>query len=142
METRDRPAKRRTLIYWLPVMAVAAIVVGFAGLTGLEWWILGGAHERGAIAMREFPGDRVEALSALVQSEGHSLTERNRAVWALGQIADPRALPGLQRYYTGGECDHARFLCQYELKKAIDRCNGKNRPPRWLPFQPRRPAGS
>jgi len=42
------------------------------------------------------------------------------AVWALGQFAEPRALPVLQKYYTGEKCDHERLSCQAELKKTLN----------------------
>ena len=59
---------------------------------------------------------------------------------ALGQIGDRRAVPVLERFYTGNACRHDEFLCQKELSKAIDRCNGKNWAPAWLPFFPHAPA--
>ena len=65
------------------------------------------------------PGDDVAALIAYVQSEGHGLRNRNRAIWALGQARDERAAPALEAFVTGTECNHSRFLCQYELEKAI-----------------------
>ena len=70
------------------------------------------------------------ALIEYMNSESHPLKERNRAVWALGRLRDPRALPALEGVYTGDLCEHARFLCQYELEKAIKRCGGNPTPPR------------
>lgn len=106
-------------------LAAAGIVVVAAGVVGLGLFIQATAHDDAQAAQREFPGDEVEALIALVQSDGHNLRTRNRAVWALGQLRDARALPLLTRYYTGNPCDHGRYLCQYELKKAIDGCSGR-----------------
>jgi len=140
MTTSADPRRRHGLVYWLPVLVVAALVLGYGAFAGLAWWITADAYERGRATMREFPGDEVDALAALVGSEGRSLAERNRAVHALGQIADKRALPTLERYYTGAPCNHSRHLCQYELKKAIGRCRGERQPPGWFPFMPRRPA--
>ena len=39
-------------------------------------------------AVREYSGDKVEALISYMQSEKYSLRDRNGAVWALGQIGD------------------------------------------------------
>ncbi|MBP7051353.1 MAG: hypothetical protein KBE65_10095 [Phycisphaerae bacterium] len=75
-----------------------------------------------AQAAHPHPSDDVAALLAYVQSEAHSLRERNYAVWALGQARDPRALPVLENHLTGKPCDHARDLCQGELGKAIALC--------------------
>lgn len=143
-QAQDRKESRRArslggLRYWWPVLALAVVLLLYSGFAGLVWWIQANAYKSADRAMLEFPGDDVEALVALVQSEQHTLAGRNRAVHALGQIGDRRALPVLERFHTGRECQHSRFLCQQELGKAIDRCNGKNWAPRWLPFFPRPP---
>jgi hypothetical protein len=117
-----RSSSVRFVRLWWPVIAAALLVALAAAVAGLSLVILASAHGYGRAAQREFPGDEVQALMAIVASDRHSLTERNHAVWALGQLRDARALPVLQKYYTGGPCDHARYLCQYELKKAIDGC--------------------
>lgn len=83
-------------------------------------------------ATKEYPGNRVEALTAYVISESHSLKKRNRAVWALGQIGDKRALAVLESFYTGGVCDHEKHLCQRELKHAIYGCKGGLNLTAWL----------
>ncbi len=80
---------------------------------------------RTAQAAHPHPGDDVAALLDYVQSDAHSLRERNEAVWALGQARDPRALPILKSHFTGEPCDHAKCLCQGELSKAISLCEGK-----------------
>ncbi len=86
-----------------------------------------------AEATQQYPGDRIEALITYVKSENHSLRQRNRAVWALGQIGDERALPVLEKSYTGGPCDHDNLLCQGELQKAIKLCKGSFNATAWLP---------
>lgn len=124
---------------WWIIGVVAGVLGGYGGLVGLARSVQARAHEFGERARLEFPGDQVEALIGLVQSESHPLAERNRAVSALGQIGSNRALPVLARYYSGRECEHSKFLCQKELRKAIDRCSGRNWAPAWLPFFPRPP---
>jgi len=119
--------------HWWPLLALGVVVLAVVAFVALSWWIQIGARQMGTAAMQEFPGDRVEALMAYVQSERHTLAERNRAVWALGQLRDPRALPVLQKFYTGQPCQHDKFLCQYELKKAIALCTGEDfDPARWI----------
>ncbi|HSL22759.1 MAG TPA: hypothetical protein VK886_14600 [Vicinamibacterales bacterium] len=124
---------RRPLYYW-PVIALLVCTLGYAAFAGLGWWLYADALRQGQRARAEFGGDEVEALITLVASERHTLAERGRAVHALGQLRDRRALPVLERFYTADECDHARFLCQRELRKAIEKCRGGMRPPGWLPF--------
>lgn len=70
-------------------------------------------------ARLKYPGDPVEALTAYVDDDTRSMKKRNRAIWALSQISDQRALPVLEKHYVGGECNHSRMVCQYELEKAI-----------------------
>lgn len=88
-------------------------------------WNISSAVKRiSAQATQEYLGDRVEALIAYMQSEKHSLRNRNRAIWALGQIGDVRALPVLEKFYMGEPCNHDKYLCQRELRKAIEMCKG------------------
>ena len=99
------------------------------------WSIRSSVKEIGAEATQEFRGDRIEALMSYVNSENHSLRQRNRAVWALGQIGDERALPVLEKWYTGGPCDHDNSLCQRELQRAVKGCKGAFNATAWLPRQ-------
>jgi len=69
------------------------------------------------------PNDGVAALLAYVQSESHTLKERNHMIWAIGQSRDARALPVLENYFTNRECNHSQNLCQHELEKAIRLCS-------------------
>lgn len=104
--------------------AVIALLLIAALLLGTTWLIESGVHAAGEAALLERPGDRVPALMAYVESPAHSLRERNRAVWALGQLGDARALPVLEKHFTGRQCEHGRALCQHELRKAIRLCRG------------------
>lgn len=105
----------KLLIYGLPgTLAVLLVLYGF-----VSWSIGSGVKKISVKASSEYPGDKINALMAFVSSEKHSFQEKNRAVWALGQLGDKRALPVLEKYYTGQPCDHSKYLCQSELKKAI-----------------------
>lgn len=75
-------------------------------------------------ATRAYQGDKVTALVVYMNSAENSLQKRNRAIWALGQLGDTRALPALEKLYTGKPCQHDKELCQHELKKAIRLCKG------------------
>jgi hypothetical protein len=117
---------------WWPLLVTGAVMLVVIGVAGLVALIESSAHSDALAAQREFRGDGVEALVQLVQSDRHTWQERNRAVWALGRLRDGRGLPVLKQFYTGGECDHARLLCQRELRKAIDLCSGTASEPAWL----------
>jgi len=112
---------KRKRIFAASLVAIVVLVIGAYFAASL---IIGsGVRAVAAAALREQPGDRVAALIAYADSPTHTLHDRNRAVWALGQLGDSRALPLLEKYYSGGSCDHDRALCQYELKKAIHLCH-------------------
>lgn len=99
-------------------------VLTVGGFALLRWRIQSSVDELCTIAqaVHPHPGDNVMALTEYVTSDSHTFSERNRAIWALGQLRDERALSTLQGPYTGSECDHATGLCQYELDKAIRLC--------------------
>jgi hypothetical protein len=112
---------------WLLGAAIVGIAL-FAGAWGfLHFSIQSDVDEFSARAQASFPspGDDVSALIAYVQSDRHSLRERNHAVWSLGQLRDSRALPVLEAAFTGEPCHHDVALCQRELKKAIALCRGE-----------------
>jgi hypothetical protein len=105
---------------WLAGAAIAAALA----LVGLQQYIAWEARWTGDRARAQFGGDRVTALARVVDCEARGLRQRDRAVWALGELKDERALPVLRSYYRGGKCDHARELCQYELDKAMRKISG------------------
>jgi len=82
-------------------------------------------------ALEKFPGNGTEALITVARSADFPLKARNRAIWALGQLGDVRALAPLESLWTGKPCDHAVAVCQYELRKAIRQCRGGVNITRW-----------
>jgi hypothetical protein len=111
-----RPLPLRILL--VPLGLVLSAYLGIGLLIGND------VRQVSRTAQARFAGAPVAALCALVSDENVGNDLRNRAVWALGQLGDPAALPVLEPLYTGAECDHARSLCQHELRKAITGCRG------------------
>ena len=105
---------------------ICAIVLGglFLFYVGLGSVIGHQVRDVVSIAQAASPGDPVTALLSVVNSPDFSLPEKNRAVWALGQLGNPRALGTPEALFTGEECDHSSYVCQYELEKAIQLCRG------------------
>lgn len=71
--------------------------------------------------------DCVEALIDTLDDENQGYRTRNHAIWALGQLGDGRALPVLQKHYTGDIPDREPLddvISQYELEKAINLASG------------------
>lgn len=109
------------------VLVGSACVLAFFLLVfhvAVSLWIGSGVRDATAIALQQYEGDRVDALIQYVEAPTHTLRERNHAVWALGQLGDSRALPTVQRYYTGEPCDHSSEVCQRELGKAKELLEG------------------
>lgn len=127
--TSRRSFRKRVLVYGIFSCSVLVLMI----FVIVCWTIRSSVKEMCAEATKEYPGNRVEALIAFVSSENHSLKDRNRAVWALGQIGDKRALPALESFYTGADCDHEKNLCQHELRRAIYGCKGGLNLTAWLP---------
>ena len=121
LKSRSRWARvKRALCYGI-LICFALLVTAFVCLC---LSMKSGIRRISALAMQEYSGDRVEALMAYVSSQDHTLRERNRAIWALGLIGDKRALPLLEKSWTGRPCDHNTTLCQGEVGKAIKKCKG------------------
>jgi hypothetical protein len=79
------------------------------------------------MAKDKYSGDCVEALITTLNDESNSFRTRNDAIWALGQLGDTRALPSLQKFYTGDIPDREPLnstISQYELKKAVNLTSG------------------
>jgi hypothetical protein len=105
------------------------LVIGIASLPFVGYLVLCffiGIGVRGAVsdAQSRFEGDPVAALISVSTSEEASLRDRNRAIWALGQLGSGEALPTLQALVSNELCDHDSKICQYELEKAIEACSG------------------
>jgi hypothetical protein len=87
-------------------------------------------------AQSKFPGDSVQALITYLQSDDVSFENKNKAVWALGQIADPRALQPLRDLCTSVKCQKPcskkNKICQYELEKAMGFCSGEFTATKWM----------
>lgn len=109
--------------HWRKI-AVAVVSVPIVGY--LVLCLVIGLGVRGAVsdAQSRFPGDPVTALISVATSEEIGISDRNRAIWALGQLGAGEALPNLQAMVSNERCDHESRICQYELEKAIEACSG------------------
>jgi len=109
----------RKVLRWsaLAVLTLVLLVAGTAWAM-IEW----GIHSAQKSAAAQFPGrDSSQALIDLVNCENCAMEQRNRAVWTLGQIREQRALAALHKHFYDGPCNHSKFICQHELRKALKR---------------------
>ena len=128
-------ASKRVLriVAWTATTIIGLVIVAYIGANVLIGW---GVRSDSSKAVAKFSGERIEALIATVNCETCSLHDRNRSVWALGQLRAKRALPVLYKYYTGKPCDHKTQIFQNELRKAIKWTEGNSfmLPQLWRPF--------
>ncbi|MBN1822994.1 MAG: hypothetical protein JW803_01600 [Endomicrobiales bacterium] len=111
------------------IAIVALIVLAAAGAAWSFRTIYSHVADISAQASAEFGAPAADALMMTLQDETRPFRERNRAVWALGQLADRKALPVLKKYYTGDIPEKEpldKVLSQYELAKAIKWCEKGN----------------
>lgn len=111
---------KNSLAYFV---ALGGLVFFFILMT-TSIWIGQSVEEKCVMAQEKYGGECVEALRAKLEDPSVSLDEKNKTVWALGQLGDRKALSVLKKYYTGEPCDHEKYLCQYELEKAIKLLDG------------------
>jgi len=111
---------------WFLLAGLIGVAVGIYAIPWMFWQLQIPVKERCSDAQEEFSGDCVETLVGVIQSDHHSYLEKNRAIWALGQLADERALPALRGLQSGVPCQRPCrrefHLCQYEIEKAIKWC--------------------
>lgn len=81
-------------------------------------------------AINIFEGDCVDALLQITTSVNHDYEQKNHAIWALGQLADERALPVLNEFlkfsYPEIPCKVSIHICKEEVEKAIKWCTKGN----------------
>jgi hypothetical protein len=104
---------------WVFRVSAILFITLFALLAFAALMIGAGIKRSSQIAREHYTGDRITALIAMAGCESCNLSDRNHAVWALGMLADQRAVPVLGKYYNGKPCNHLQNLCQYELRKAL-----------------------
>jgi hypothetical protein len=117
-------ASARSRAWNLGIALLAVCMLAVLGVFALQGWIRYEAGRTAATADAQFHSGRIQSLARLVECAGCPMRARNRAIWALGELGDPSALPALKRQHTGETCDHETRLCQYELDKAIRKIEG------------------
>jgi hypothetical protein len=110
---------RKSMIVIGLVAAGVSIAVG-----AVQWDIKRDVSKNIRISQNAHPAesDDVASLISYVNSNEHTLAEKNHAVWTLGRIGDVRGVNALKPYFTGVKCYHVEELCQKQLRQAIKRC--------------------
>lgn len=121
-------------------LIIPILSVGFGCLIimyGIVCWIIfSEVKEIRNDTMQTYNGEVVEAGIRLLQSDKHSYIEKNRVIWALGQIGDAKALPVLEQLRTDKSCEEPcrkdTTICQYGLGKAVKSCKGAFSITKWM----------
>ncbi|MCF7820551.1 MAG: CapA family protein [Candidatus Pacebacteria bacterium] len=90
-----------------------------------------------SLAQAEYKKDCVDSLILVLENDNLDFSMRNRAVWALGQLGDKRALSSLNTYLIVENKDQKKEnlsfqISQSELKKAINLASGGKNMTAWL----------
>jgi hypothetical protein len=128
------PSEKDHSFLLLSVTVILILALGGFGYSLRQIFV--GVNDMCEAATSRYGGDNVEALMALIESKNASLREKNRAIWALGQIGDKRALPLLRRLDTDEiqakpyNPDH--YIVQYRVEKAIRQIQSRFTLTRWM----------
>lgn len=119
--------KRKKLIKIL-IIALFFICVFVTVLT--FYTIHKGVKEITVIAKNRYNEDSVNSLVEFIRSEENYYKDRNKAIWALGQLADKKAILFLESIRNESDekerGDLSKELSQYEINKALRWCREGN----------------
>jgi hypothetical protein len=128
MGTKNRDRQRSPIKLWLTIALVAVVIIyiflGYGNQMKLEKTITEAQGQHGQ--------DPVEALLLYAESDAHRPAERNQAVWALGELRNRTALPGLQKLLMKTMGETLPVLSEPELRKAIQKVKGEVSDPFWV----------
>ncbi len=127
---------RKKIVLILGGTAAGALVFGFLTFVAASIWIGSAVQKNCRVAVEKYGGECVDALVSEFTDPSQTYTERNDAIWALGQLGDEKALSVLQAYYTGEmeKTAYSEEISQYELSKAIQLLESGFNPTHWFRF--------
>lgn len=107
----------------------SVVVLIFTGVVIVYATLFYHVHKYFDNATKNHEGKCVDALISLAQNERESIRRRNDSIWALGQLADKKALSILKSMYKGVPDSREpldKVISQYEIRKAIRWCSEGN----------------
>lgn len=100
-----------------------AILVGALLVASTFLWMYLTVKNTCDVAEKKYSGNCQGALRKVLEDEKAGPKEKNDAIWALGQMADPESLFALEKIYAGkvpeGREPLNEVISQYEIEKAI-----------------------
>ena len=102
---------------------IAAIIVLAIIIASSFFGIYNTVRKTCDFAKEKNQGKCQTALASVLKDEEVTPKEKNDAIWALGQMAEPESLPALEKIYVGkvpeGREPLNEVVSQYEIEKAI-----------------------
>ncbi len=102
---------------------IIIIIIGVLAVTSGFFSLFYTVRKTCDSAKEKHGGECRTALVAVLEDEEASPKEKNDAIWALGQMAEPESLPALEKIYAGkvteGREPLNEVVSQYEIDKAI-----------------------
>lgn len=118
--------KKKTII----ILLLSAFTIALTLFSYSFYVIYRGVKATCLKAQNEYKENCLYSLITYIEADKHTIKERNSAIWALGQLADPKALPFLYKLNESlpeqDKCSYSVYLCKYEVKKAIKWCENGN----------------
>ena len=112
------------------ILILGGILLAFLAFVAVTYmFIFSSVRDKCNEAISDYQKDCVDSLVLVLESETKNYKEKNDAIWALGQIADERALPALEKLQTGNMPEREPLdstISQYEIEKAIRWINQGN----------------
>jgi len=121
---------------WIKISGTALFSVFILTLLSVTYYVESEVQETCKMAVSMYPGDKVEALIKVAESQSSCTKDKSRALWALGQLGDIQALPYLMENFDGIE---ETDICIYEAQFAIEKITDESfNLPRflWRPILP------
>lgn len=89
----------------------------------VTYYVESQVQETCKMAMSVYPGDKIQALINVSKNQNSCTKDKSRALWALGQLGDKKALPYLiENYGSIEETD----ICIYEAQFAIEKIQNES----------------
>ena len=103
---------------WIKITLISVSSIFILTFLATTYSIEKRVQETCKMAISLYPGDKIDALISVSKSQSSCTPNKSRALWALGQLGDKKALPYLIENFEGIE---ETDICVYEAQFAIEK---------------------
>jgi hypothetical protein len=108
---------------WIKITLISLFSIFIFTLLATTYSVENRVQETCKMAISLYPGDKIDALISVSKSQSSCTTNKSRALWALGQLGDKKALPYLIENFEGIE---ETDICVYEAQFAIEKIKNES----------------